>query len=151
MRAASGWSLNSEFDEFLFASIGEEQNGGLSVISMMGRLDIDPRQEAHKLAGLPRPTAIQQLALMIESLPDRMTSAADSKAIATRLLTKLPLRKMTLITPPIPLNITAKPLATMPWMIILVVATVLLLGISLFSQSGSPSPSEPPKSSTNRP
>ncbi len=150
MRAGSGWTLNSEFDDFLFASVGEEKNGGLSVISMLGRLDIDPRQEAYKLAGLPRPTAIQQLALLIESLPDPMTPAADAKAIATRLLTKLPLRKMTLMTPAIPINITTKPLASMPWMVILVAATVILLGIGLFAQSRAPSPSEPPKSGTTQ-
>jgi hypothetical protein len=77
MRTGSGWASTSEFDDFLSASVGEERNGRLSVISMFGRLDIDPRQEAHKLANLPRTAAIHRLALLIESLPDRMASATD--------------------------------------------------------------------------
>jgi len=55
--------LNPEFDDFLFASIGEDRNGMLlSVLSAMARLDVDPWQEAAKLAGLPGQAATQRLA-----------------------------------------------------------------------------------------
>ena len=48
---ASVSRLGSEFDDFLYAPIGEDRNGMLlSVLSALARLDIDPWQEAAKLA-----------------------------------------------------------------------------------------------------
>ena len=45
--------LGSEFDDFLFAPIGEERNGmPLSVVSALARSDLDPWQEAAQLARL---------------------------------------------------------------------------------------------------
>jgi hypothetical protein len=47
------WSplIGSEFDEFLGASICEDRNGtGLSVLSALARLDVDPWIEATSLA-----------------------------------------------------------------------------------------------------
>ena len=44
----------AEFNDFLFAPIGEDGNGMLvSVLSGLARLDVDPWQEAAKLAQLP--------------------------------------------------------------------------------------------------
>jgi len=41
----------SEFNDFLFAPIGEDKNGMLvSVLSGLARSDVDPWQEAAKLA-----------------------------------------------------------------------------------------------------
>jgi hypothetical protein len=41
--------LGSEFDDFLYASIGEDSNGVLlSVLSALARLDVDPWEEAAK-------------------------------------------------------------------------------------------------------
>jgi hypothetical protein len=41
--------LGPEFENFLFAPIGEDSNGMvLSVLSALARLDIDPWQEAAK-------------------------------------------------------------------------------------------------------
>jgi hypothetical protein len=52
--SASVSHLGSEFDNFLFASIGESRNGMLlSVLSALARLDLDPWQEAAELARLP--------------------------------------------------------------------------------------------------
>ena len=43
--------IGPEFDEFLWASVGEDRNGtGLSVLSALARLDVDPWQEANSLA-----------------------------------------------------------------------------------------------------
>jgi hypothetical protein len=37
----------SEYDDFLFASMGEDRNGlPLSVLSALARLDVDPWEEA---------------------------------------------------------------------------------------------------------
>ena len=51
MRATSIAYLGREFDGFLFAPIGEDANGMLlSVISVLGRLNIDPWQEASEIS-----------------------------------------------------------------------------------------------------
>jgi hypothetical protein len=79
-----------EFDDFLFAPIGEAENGmPLSVLSALARLDVDPWQEAAELARLPGENAIQRLASLIGALPDG-SHQADPKTIAIRLIAFLP-------------------------------------------------------------
>jgi hypothetical protein len=87
-------SLGSEFDDFLFAPIAEESNGMLlSVISALARLDLDPWQEAIKLAGLPRETATKRLAsLLIAALTGGPSAHLDPGTIAARLIALLPRR-----------------------------------------------------------
>jgi hypothetical protein len=81
----------SEFNDFLFAPIGEDKNGMLvSVLSGLARSDVDPWQEAAKLAQLPGETATKQLAALIGALPDRAASYPDPRTTATRLITLLP-------------------------------------------------------------
>ena len=61
----------SEFNDFLFAPIGEDRNGMLvSVLSGLARSDVDPWQEAAKLAQLPGEAATKELAALIGALPD---------------------------------------------------------------------------------
>jgi len=97
IRAAPVFALAPEFDNFLFASIGEEKNGMLlSVISALARLDLDPRQEAANLAQLPKTTATRRLASLIESLPDGPSTHLDPGTTAARLIAHLP-RRMGLI------------------------------------------------------
>jgi len=61
----------AEFNDFLFAPIGEDSNGMLvSVLSGLARLDVDSWQEAEKLAQLPGEIATQRLASLIGSYPD---------------------------------------------------------------------------------
>jgi hypothetical protein len=81
----------AEFNDFLFAPIGEDKNGMLvSVLSGLARSDVDPWQEAAKLAQLPGETATKELAALIGALPDRATSYADTRTIAARLIALLP-------------------------------------------------------------
>ncbi len=81
----------SEFNDFLFAPIGEDRSGILvSVLSGLARSDVDPWQEAAKLAQLPGETATAELAALIGALPDRAASYPDPRAIATRLIALLP-------------------------------------------------------------
>jgi hypothetical protein len=85
--------LNPEFNDFLFASIGEEKNGMLlSVLSALARLDIDPWQEAVRLARLPKDLARQSLASLIAGLPSGRWAPSDSTVIAARLAQLLPSR-----------------------------------------------------------
>jgi hypothetical protein len=82
--------LNSKFDDFLFAPIGEETNKMiLSVLSALTRLGVDPRQEAGRLAQLPRELATQSLASMI-GRPNGRWAPSDSRVIAARLVELLP-------------------------------------------------------------
>lgn len=83
--------LGPEFDDFLFAPIGEEKNGMLlRVVSVLARLDLDARQETANLARLPRQEASERLAEFIGALPDRPSAALDTRAIAADLIARLP-------------------------------------------------------------
>jgi hypothetical protein len=83
--------LGREFDDFLFAPIGEDRNDvPLSVLSALARLDIDPWREADKLARLPRDAAIQRLASLIAALPNWPLMQPDPGTIAARLIGLLP-------------------------------------------------------------
>jgi hypothetical protein len=85
--------LASEFDNFLFAPIADDQNDmPLSVLSALARLDIDPWQEAAELAQLPREAATQRLASSIGALADGPSAHLDPGTIAARLIALLPRR-----------------------------------------------------------
>jgi hypothetical protein len=91
--------INSEFNDFLFAPIGDEGNGmTLSVISALARLDIDPWGEAARLSDLSKERAVQALAPIIARLPGGRWAPADSRDIAMRLVAFLPRRDR--IAPP---------------------------------------------------
>ena len=62
----------------------------LSVLSALARLNVDPWQEAAKLAGLPAETAIQRLGSLIAALPGGPSTQPDARAIAARLIALLP-------------------------------------------------------------
>jgi hypothetical protein len=82
-----------EFDDFLYAPIGEDEGQmPLSVLSALARLDVDPWQEAAELSELPKGTATQRLASLIARLPDGRRTLADWRAIADRLIELLPRR-----------------------------------------------------------
>src|SRR5664280_2787257 len=81
----------TEFNDFLFAPIGEDRNGMLvSVLSGLARSDVDPWQEAAKLAQLPGEAATKELAALIGALLDKAASYPDPRTIATRLIALLP-------------------------------------------------------------
>src|SRR6202522_1694847 len=82
----------SKFNDFLFAPIGEDRDGMLvSVLSGLARSDVDPWQEAARLAELLEETATARLASLIGALPDRVASYPESRTIAARLVALLPL------------------------------------------------------------
>ena len=81
-----------EFDAFLFASVGEEVDGApLSVLSVLARLGLDPRDEATRLARLTREAAADQLARMIAGLYAQRWSAPEVGRIASGLVERLPI------------------------------------------------------------
>ena len=98
--SASASRLGPEFENFLFAPIGEDRNGMLlSVLSALARLDIDPWQEAAQLAALPGETATRRLSSLIAALPDGPSAHPDPATDAARLIALLPLRAGSKIAP----------------------------------------------------
>jgi hypothetical protein len=80
-----------EFDSFLFATVGEEQDGvPLSVLSVLSRLGLDPRDEAARLSHLTKEAAADQLARMIARLSDRCWTLSEARRIAGGLIERLP-------------------------------------------------------------
>ena len=83
--------LNASYDRFLFASIGEEENGmPLSVASALAQLGSDPWVEAGRLAKLPRETATEALVALIARLSPARVAPSDAAVIAARLILLLP-------------------------------------------------------------
>src|SRR5512146_3506790 len=91
--AAATSSLDSRFDPFLYAAVREDPDGApLTVLSVLARLDIDPWEEAARLAQLPGEAAARALAGLISALPKGSATPTDSGTIAARLITLLPRR-----------------------------------------------------------
>jgi hypothetical protein len=87
---ASGF-LGSEFNAFLFESIGVDRYGRpLSVVSALARLDLDAWAEAAKLARLPRDLAADKLSAFIRRCTELPQAMKDSRKIAERLVELLP-------------------------------------------------------------
>jgi hypothetical protein len=83
--------LHSNLNDFLFAPVGEEQNGvTLSVVSGLTRLGLDPWEEAARLTPLPKARAAETLALLIARLPIRRAQLSDDLVISRRLVELLP-------------------------------------------------------------
>ena len=83
--------LHSDLNDFLFASLGDEQNGmPLNVVSALTRLDVDPWEEAARLAALPKALAAEALAPMIAQLPIFRRQQSDNLVISQRLVELLP-------------------------------------------------------------
>jgi hypothetical protein len=89
--AVSTFFVDTEFNDFLYASIGAEENKmTLSVLSALSRLNVDPWVEAAELSELPKETAARRLASLIARLPGGRWAQADCEAIANRLIELLP-------------------------------------------------------------
>ena len=91
MAAITNARPGSEFDEFLYASIGDDRNGmPLTVLSALARSDVDPWEEAFKLAQLPKQSAVSQLAFLLGALPFAPLVCPDPAGISVPLIALLP-------------------------------------------------------------
>ncbi len=89
--APGGNFLGTEYDDFLFASIGEDDNGMLlSVVSALVRLEVDPWQEAAELSRLSVAAAVKRLGALIAALPDQPIAKRDGALVAARVIALLP-------------------------------------------------------------
>jgi hypothetical protein len=69
MSAVASARRDREFDKFLYASVGDDNNGmPLTVLSALARMDVVPWEEASKLMLLPQETAVTQLVALLGSL-----------------------------------------------------------------------------------
>ena len=88
-RSAATAPPGPEFDGFLLALIGED-GSELSVLSALARLNVDPWEEAARLARLPRETAARKLASLLAALPVGPAGRPDPGTMASRLVALLP-------------------------------------------------------------
>lgn len=83
--------IHSEFNDFLFALVGEEKNGmQLTVLSALVRLGFDPWREAARLSELTEEAATSALAVAISALPEGEWTGSNSRSLAVRLVDRLP-------------------------------------------------------------
>jgi hypothetical protein len=82
--------LESQYDAFLFANICEADELTLSVLSVLARHDVDPWQEAARLAQLSRDQAVNSLASRIWKSNSERWSASEANVLAARLIELLP-------------------------------------------------------------
>jgi hypothetical protein len=136
-RSTSASLQRSEFDNFLFAPIGDERNGMLlSVISALARLDLDPWLEAASLARMPGEAATERMTSLISALPDRTSAHRDPEAIAARLIALLPRPGASSAGRPEPL--VARGAATRTRVVIFAILMTFLLTTQFLTRSRQP-------------
>jgi hypothetical protein len=80
-------TLDSRYDEFLFAEIGEQQNGmPMSMASALTRLGLDPWEEAARLAAMPAAAAVGALSARVARMSDLTLRASESKKLVAGLV-----------------------------------------------------------------
>jgi len=91
MSSIANARLRAEFEKFLYAPIGQSNEGmPLSVLSALARRDVDPWEEAAKLTQLPEEKAVSQLVSLLGASPHAPLAGPDSATIAMRLIALLP-------------------------------------------------------------
>jgi hypothetical protein len=122
----------SEFDDFLYAPIVAESNGTLlSVLSALARLNIDPWDEAARLARLPCEVATRILTKLIVALPSGLPEGFDAVALARHLVALLPRQGATRAQstrPAIVAGFTIDRSAVTTCLLLYLVLTVIFLG-----------------------
>lgn len=85
------FGLKARYNDFLFAPISEQPNGmQLSVLSALARMDVDPWEEAARLATMSQGEAEWALIATLSKVPGRTWSLSDGEGIAKRLVQRLP-------------------------------------------------------------
>lgn len=90
-QSAALYPLGLNFDAFLYAEVGDDQQGGLlSVLSALARVGVDPWDQAALLARSPLDVGVRALSALLARLPDGSGRPADPVGVATRLISLLP-------------------------------------------------------------
>jgi hypothetical protein len=91
MSAVTIARLGREYDRFLYASVGDDNNGmPLTILSALARVDVDPWEEASKLTRLPPESAATQLASLLGALRHTPVTDLDPARLAAPLIALLP-------------------------------------------------------------
>ena len=84
-------SFTSRYNQFLYAPICDEANGmQLSVLSALARMDVDPWQEATRLAAMPKAIAERTLVSTLDQVLGKSCHRSETEVIAARLVQLLP-------------------------------------------------------------
>jgi len=84
-------TLNTRYEDFLFAPVCEDANGmRLSVISALARTNVDPWEEATRLAAMPKAIAEKTLLSILDLVSGRSWKSPEAVAIVARLVRLLP-------------------------------------------------------------
>jgi hypothetical protein len=84
-------NVTSQYDEFLFAPIGDEPGGmRLSVISALARMNVDPWEEAARLSALSTTEAQRTLVSTLDLFPGKRQKSEETEILAARLVALLP-------------------------------------------------------------
>jgi hypothetical protein len=84
-------NVTSRFNDFLFASICDEPDGTrLSVLSALARTNVDPWEEAARLATLSTLDAQETLVSTLNLFPAKRQGPAETEILAARLVALLP-------------------------------------------------------------
>ena len=123
----SSLRLGPEYDEFLFAPVCKEANGmHLSVLSALARLNLDPWEEATRLAAMPKEDARRVLISTLGFVAGTSRSPSEAQMTAARLVRLLPDQSEGATSP-------AEPIAgvwaqrTNYWLVLLVIAMAITI------------------------
>ena len=84
-------NLPASYNDFLFATVCDDANGmRLSVLSALARMNVDPWEEATRLAAMPRAIAERTLASIFDLASGRSWNPPEAAATAARLVRLLP-------------------------------------------------------------
>ena len=127
--------LDSEFGDFLFATVGEERMGvPLSVLSAFTRLGLDPWLEAARLSDLPKDFAIATLSGMIARLPVGRWEPSETRGIAARLVEFLPQRGPAARANPAKAGAVARARRPRVWLLVVSLGAAAILGMVVSSE-----------------
>ena len=84
-------TLNAQYENFLYAPVCEDVNGTrLSVLSALARMNVDPWDEATRLAAMPKAIAEKTLLSILDLVSGKSWKSPEAAAIAARLVKLLP-------------------------------------------------------------
>ena len=84
-------NVTSRYEDFLFARICDEPGGmQLSVLSALARMNVDPWEEAARLATMSTSDAERTLVSTLNLLPGQRHSSPETEILAARLVALLP-------------------------------------------------------------
>ena len=84
-------TLSASYDDFLFAPVWEDANGmRVSVLSALARMNVDPWEEATRLAAMPKAIAEKTLLSILDLVSGGIWKSTEAAAISARLVRLLP-------------------------------------------------------------